>query len=74
MGHPSGVIDSYLENKKTTPVVRGYDLLSEREQQVFRLMVEGKILLFLNGFFYSFIDQIAAVLYRNLDGIQGDKY
>ena len=38
----AGVIDSYLENKKTKPVVRGYDLLSEREQQVFRLVVEGK--------------------------------
>ncbi|MCK5097187.1 MAG: response regulator transcription factor, partial [Desulfobacteraceae bacterium] len=38
----AGVIESYLENKKTKPVVRGYDLLSEREQQVFRLVVEGK--------------------------------
>lgn len=38
----AGVIDSYLENKKNTPTVRGYDLLSEREQQVFRLVVEGK--------------------------------
>lgn len=38
----AGVIDSYLENKKITPIVRGYNLLSEREQQVFRLVVEGK--------------------------------
>ncbi|MCK5097100.1 MAG: response regulator transcription factor, partial [Desulfobacteraceae bacterium] len=38
----AGVIDSYLENKKTKPAVKGYDLLSEREQQVFRLVVEGK--------------------------------
>jgi two-component system response regulator NreC len=38
----AGVIDSYLENKKNKPTVRGYDLLSEREQQVFRLVVEGK--------------------------------
>jgi len=38
----AGVIDNYLENQKTKPIVRGYDLLSEREQQVFRLVVEGK--------------------------------
>lgn len=38
----AGVIDSYLENRKKEPVVRGYDLLSEREQQVFRLTTEGK--------------------------------
>jgi len=38
----AGVIDSYLKNKKTQPVIRKYDLLSEREQQVFRLVVEGK--------------------------------
>jgi two-component system response regulator NreC len=38
----AGVIDYYLKNKKKRPVVRGYDLLSEREQQVFRLVVEGK--------------------------------
>lgn len=36
------VIDSYLRAKETVPTVRGYDLLSEREQQVFRLVVEGK--------------------------------
>ncbi len=38
----ASVIDSYLENKKKEPVIRGYDLLSEREQQVFRLVAEGK--------------------------------
>ncbi|MBU0970485.1 MAG: response regulator transcription factor, partial [Proteobacteria bacterium] len=38
----AGVIDAYLENKNSQPTVRGYDLLSEREQQVFRLVVEGK--------------------------------
>ena len=35
------VIGSYLESRKEKPSVRGYDLLSDREQQVFRLMVEG---------------------------------
>jgi two-component system response regulator NreC len=35
------VIGRYLESRKEQPAVRGYDLLSEREQQVFRLMVEG---------------------------------
>ena len=35
------VIGAYLQNRRGKPVVRGYDLLSEREQQVFRLMVEG---------------------------------
>lgn len=35
------VIGAYLQNRREKPVVRGYDLLSEREQQVFRLMVEG---------------------------------
>ena len=35
------VISAYLESKKKAPVIRGYDLLSEREQQVFRLIVEG---------------------------------
>ncbi len=38
----AGVIDAYLQSKKVTPTVRGYDLLSEREQQVFRMVVEGK--------------------------------
>jgi DNA-binding NarL/FixJ family response regulator len=35
------VIGTYLESRKEKPAVRGYDLLSDREQQVFRLMVEG---------------------------------
>ena len=37
----AGVIDAYLQSKKKAPVVRGYDLLTEREQQVFRMVVEG---------------------------------
>jgi two-component system response regulator NreC len=37
----ANVIDSYLKTKKNEPTVRGYDLLSEREQQVFRLVVQG---------------------------------
>lgn len=36
------VIDAYLAMHRHKPTVRGYDLLSEREQQVFRLVVEGK--------------------------------
>ncbi|MBW2309245.1 MAG: response regulator transcription factor [Deltaproteobacteria bacterium] len=35
------VISTYLKSGKQKPAVRGYDLLSEREQQVFRLVVEG---------------------------------
>ena len=35
------VIGTYLESRKEKPTVRGYDLLSDREQQVFRLVVEG---------------------------------
>jgi two-component system response regulator NreC len=35
------VIGTYLESRREKPAVRGYDLLSEREQQVFRLIVEG---------------------------------
>ena len=35
------VINTYLKNRKTSPPTCDYDLLSEREQQVFRLMVEG---------------------------------
>jgi len=38
----AGVIETFLQSKKHTPSVRGYDLLSEREQQVFRMVVEGK--------------------------------
>jgi two-component system response regulator NreC len=37
----SDVINVYLKSGREKPVVRGYDLLSEREQQVFRLVVEG---------------------------------
>ncbi len=37
----AGVIESYLQSKRQTPAVRGYDLLTEREQQVFRMVVEG---------------------------------
>ncbi|MEJ2717688.1 MAG: response regulator transcription factor [Deltaproteobacteria bacterium] len=35
------VINSYLKNRREKPVTRGYDLLTEREQQVFRLIAEG---------------------------------
>ena len=35
------VIGTYLNSRKEKPTVRGYDLLTEREQQVFRLVVEG---------------------------------
>lgn len=38
----AGVIESYLKSKKQIPAVRGYDLLTEREQQIFRMIVEGK--------------------------------
>lgn len=37
----ANVIDSYLKTKTSEPTARGYDLLSEREQQVFRLVVQG---------------------------------
>ena len=37
----SDVIGVYLSSRRERPVARGYDLLSEREQQVFRLVVEG---------------------------------
>ena len=32
---------AYLISRKKKPPVKGYDLLSEREQQVFRLVAEG---------------------------------
>ena len=35
------VIGSYLRNREKKPAPRGYELLTEREQQVFRLVVEG---------------------------------
>ncbi len=38
----SKLIGSFLKNRQETPAVTGYDLLSEREQQVFRLLVEGR--------------------------------
>jgi two-component system response regulator NreC len=35
------VISKYLETPQSTPSLRGYDLLTEREQQVFRLVAQG---------------------------------
>ena len=35
------VIGKYLKNRQSIPALRGYDLLSEREQQVFRLVAQG---------------------------------
>jgi len=35
------VVSAYLDSRKQAPAVKGYDLLSEREQQVFRLVAEG---------------------------------
>lgn len=35
------VVGAYLDSRKQAPSVRGYDLLSEREQQIFRLVAEG---------------------------------
>lgn len=35
------VISGYLKSCKEKPIVRDYDLLTEKEQQVFRLIVEG---------------------------------
>ena len=35
------VVSAYLTSKKQPPPVKGYDLLSEREQMVFRLVAEG---------------------------------
>jgi len=36
------IIYTYLRNQKVKPDITGYNLLSEREQQVFRLLVEGR--------------------------------
>ena len=36
------IIYTYLKNQKVKPDITGYNLLSEREQQVFRLLVEGR--------------------------------
>lgn len=44
------VIHSYLKTKTEEPAHRGYDLLSEREQQVFRLVVEGNSTREISGF------------------------
>jgi len=35
------VIGRYLRNRERKPAPKGYELLTEREQQVFRLVVEG---------------------------------
>jgi DNA-binding NarL/FixJ family response regulator len=35
------VIGKYLKTKRSAPALRGYDLLTEREQQVFRLVAQG---------------------------------
>lgn len=35
------VIGAYLKATRTPPAIRGYELLSDREQQVFRLVAEG---------------------------------
>jgi two-component system response regulator NreC len=35
------IIKAFLKNRTEQPPASGYDLLSEREQQVFRLLVEG---------------------------------
>jgi two-component system response regulator NreC len=36
------VIGKYLKTKQSAPALRGYDLLTEREQQVFRLVAQGR--------------------------------
>lgn len=36
-----GVIDSYVKKRQVSEAKNGFDLLSEREQQVFRLLAEG---------------------------------
>lgn len=46
------VVGGYLDGRKQAPILRGYDLLSEREQQIFRLVAEG-----------NSTNQIADVLY-----------
>ncbi len=38
----SKLISAFLKSRTEKPPVSGYDLLSEREQQVFRLLVEGR--------------------------------
>lgn len=36
------IVKIYLQTRKGRPPIRGYGLLSEREQQIFRLVVEGR--------------------------------
>ncbi len=38
----SKLITTFLKSRTENPPVSGYDLLSDREQQVFRLLVEGR--------------------------------
>ena len=38
----SKIIGAFLKSRDEKPPLSGYDLLSDREQQVFRLLVEGK--------------------------------
>jgi two-component system response regulator NreC len=38
----SKIINTFLKNREEKPAETGYNLLSEREQQVFRLLVEGR--------------------------------
>ncbi|MFH1136110.1 MAG: response regulator transcription factor [Pseudomonadota bacterium] len=35
------VVSAYVHSRKERPPIKGYDLLSEREQQIFRLAAEG---------------------------------
>jgi DNA-binding NarL/FixJ family response regulator len=35
------VVSAYIDSRRQKPPVKGYDLLSEREQQIFRLVAEG---------------------------------
>lgn len=37
----ANVVETFIKTSQGTPVTESYDLLSSREQQVFRLMVEG---------------------------------
>jgi two-component system response regulator NreC len=57
------VITTYLKTRREKPAVRGYDLLSEREQQVFRLMVEGNT-----------TNQIAEVLFVSPKTVEKHRY
>jgi two-component system response regulator NreC len=57
------VISTYLKSRREKPAVRGYDLLSEREQQVFRLMVEGNT-----------TNQIADVLFVSPKTVEKHRY